>query len=325
MSNSPNSTQKVSKIVETPSSKHSILKNAITNDQKLQRKRLTKPKSYIEKVEERNIPNPKLEVLKSRIEVNQKKNHRRQSLIAQAKTYKPEIIMSDSMLAKNQIPNPAKKKPVIINNFLATKLSISSKYRKEGLKSIYELTGEDSASIKSSHKNSDTSTILWTQNHDSLKRLDDEVTPIEISNLITPHTKDTIDTLQDFVKNIEGGLNHRDIEVRVDETSRNNDDNSLDIEYYGMNKTNNSIGSITNTLRISTGNACTPDSVSKKSFADSRHNWDRRKSSYSSAFLELLNSEVIEDSPLSNRYEREKEVSGPNFEILNQSDNDSSD
>jgi hypothetical protein len=47
-----------------------------------------------------------------------------------------------------------------------------------------------------------------------------------------------------------------------------------------------------------------------------------RKSPYSDAFLELLNSEVIEDSPLSNRYERE--VSGPKFNVLNQSDNGSS-
>jgi hypothetical protein len=324
LSNSPENTQKVSKIVETPPSKHSILKNAITNDQKLQKKKLNKPKSYIEKVEERNIPNPKPEVLKSRIEVIQKKNHRRQSLIDQVKKYKPEIIMSDSMLAKTQIPNPEKiKKPVIINNFLSTKLRINSKYCKEGLKSIYELTGEDSASIKSSLKNSDSSTIRLTQNHDSLKRLDDEITPIENSKIITMHRKETIDELQDFVKNIECGLNRRDIEVRVEEANRNNEDNSLDIEYYGMNKTNNSIGSITNTLKISPGKAFTPDSMSKRTFSDCKNNWDRRKSSYSDAFLELLNSEVIEDSPLSNRYERE--VSGPKFEVLNQSDNGSSD
>jgi hypothetical protein len=236
-------------------------------------KRSNKPKSYIEKVEERNIPNYKPEVLKSRIEIIQKKNHRRQSLIAQEKKYKPEIIMSDSMLAKTQIPNTEKiKKPVIINNFLSTKLNTKLKYRKEDLKPIYEFTGEDSDSINSSLKNSDSSIIRWNKNCDSLKRLDDEITPIENSNFITPHRKETIDELQDFVKNIECGLNGRDIEVRVDEASRNIEDNSLDIEYYGMNKTGNSIGSITNTLKISTGNAFTPDSMSKRSFTDYKNN-----------------------------------------------------
>lgn len=331
LSHSPQIVHKVSEISLQPVSQQTKLKTVITNEKILSRKKRDKPNSYIEKVKAQNIPlskpNPDISS-QNRIEMIQKKNHRRQTLLAQAKTFKPEIVMIDSVQIQNSNQDKYSvkvQKPVIINNFLSKKQNIRSEWLKEDLKSIRELTGEDTASIRSSLKNSDASTILGWRNQDSLKCLDTEITPKEISNIIHPHRKDTIDDLRDFVKNIQACENHRDIEVKDDGTSRNNEDDVLDIEYYGLNKTNNSIGSIAHTLKINKSNNCTWDLPSKRSNPESKNVWDKQKSSYSSAFLELLNSEIIEDSPKHNNIEKEKELSDLNFEILNQSDNNSCD
>lgn len=329
LSHSPQTVHKVSELSSKPVTQQAKLKSVITNEQALHRKKLNKPKSYIEKVKAQNIPKPNPEKSsQNRIEMIHKKNLRRQTMLAQAKTFKPEVVMIDSVLCqnKNSVPYSVKmQKPVIINNYLSTKQNIRSECLKEDLKSIRELTGEDTASIRSSLKNSDTSTVLGWRNKDSLKWLDTEITPKEISNIITPQRKDTIDDLRDFVKNIQACENHRDIEVKDDRTSRHNEDDVLDIEYYGLNKTNNSIGSIAHTLKLNKSNNCTWDLPSKRSNPESKNIFDKQKSSYSSAFLELLNSEIIEDSPKNNNIEKEKELSDLNFEILNQSDNNSCD
>ena len=247
-------------------------------------------------------------------------------------------------------PKPASSdpSPIMLNTLFKSKQKLKKKYKKDSdqLLSIYEQTGEDTASVESRFEEDDSDVINLAPKRkisknaciveDPPKRLESfdklEYTyPRSTKEKVT--RKNTLDELHDFVNNLMNFGSNRDIEITADkeanEISKNNEDNVFDIEYYGVNKTNNSLNSITHTIRNQKNNDCTLDIGSKRSVSDSNHPLTKRKESYSNAFLELLNSEIIEDSPKQrkNKQEVEKELnySGFNLDILNQSNCNSGD
>lgn len=129
----------------------------------------------------------------------------------------------------------------------------------------------------------------------------------------------------------------RDIQVKHDRGDpfhfKENYDNILDLEYYDANKSNNSLRSHSNRDKVVKHADNTLELASKRSGTERSNGCGpnyilhRQKESYSSAFLELLNSELKSDSPknseLNNEYKKEINMSGINFDILNWSDSNS--
>jgi hypothetical protein len=62
------------------------------------------------------------------------------------------------------------------------------------------------------------------------------------------------------------------------------------------------------------------DIASKKSIFEFQNCDSKPKESYSSAFLEILNSEVIENSSKNSHHETERELSGLNFDFFKECD-----
>ena len=157
--------------------------------------------------------------------------------------------------------------------------------------------------------------------------------------------KDTIDDIQDFVKNIVNDDNNRDIEVKGDKAKfiseqvnnkfwalpawkddervaqRSEEEDLLDIEYYDESKTSNSIRSVGQQIKSKKDLHCTLDLASKKSIFDCWGNFPKRKDSYSSAFMDLLNSEIIENSSKSSLREGGISHSGINLDLFDKSEN----
>lgn len=217
-----------------------------------------KPANYVERISQDYVQNSK------RIEMIHKKNLKRQEALKRAKT---ELIQNTSKAEVTQ-PKiivdsktaPSEPSPIMLNALFKSKQRLKKKYKKESdqLLSIYEQTGEDTASVESQLDEDDSDVINLGPRRkissnaniieDPAKRLE-SIDKLEYkypkSTKQNASRKNTLDELHDFVNNLMNFGSNRDIEITVEkdinENNKTNEDNVFDIEYYGVNKTNNSL------------------------------------------------------------------------------------
>ena len=315
-------------------SKETLLKSAIANDMNLLKKNKIKPmnnqkmsksrdKIAIKKCSKTTMSTPK-HVRSGRKTSLIKPNEQKQPF-----TYKAVDVPVEEKAIKYNIKDPEQNLPLTPNKAEPTKIieelcdsdgellleptpattpSVSTKQITQHvgpLNCIKELT-EDTISMMSNKKlnKADSKTSINKDISIMMDLCEKEASPEPV---ITPKMggpghrrkssnksglKQTIDELNDFVMNILSNGKDSQLEIQANNyftsnnMSKHADDNVLEVEYYDSNRTN-SHASVSNIGCLKS------NGVTSRRSSDAIRN---RKQSYSSAFMELLTSEVIEES-----------------------------
>ena len=290
-------------------------------------------KKQIEQLQRNNISRPI---------ISQNLSNRRKNI----DVMQVSLLVEHSDLLKPNISTQSTDKQ---ENKLATQTFDNSKLHLEidTQAMVNEMTEEETASIRSLNKLDTSSNVNdgeWkeasTKQSWDLRNSIIETERVDSVNNFTvnsPIVRDEIEDLDEFVKNITHHLKEEDSEesdyLELD-SFKDNEENVLEIEYYGLNKSNISKDSIANKMKSS---RCYQydnfDLESKKSMQDTsnflemNNNFNIQKDLGTNSIMELykedINSELSISNKISYAFKRNENDSGIRICQLDWSDSES--